>query len=196
MASSNDGVCTYARLSSRIKLLRPGFHTTYMSRSVSTTAPKPIFINRPAYTKGSFTDTTKTWPAFFNPGWLMYEGTCTLEQVPVKAPGTPTIYPLEDLNSSARLTLKPGEFSIKPSKLGTSSPTFTRARGVLWKARMAAAGRVKATRRREVRKAIELDLMDGLGRGGAFAGWFVVGLEQMNAVAQMATTAKLMRWRI
>lgn len=58
------------------------FHS---SQCGSIGGSKPVFT----HTKGSLTATTKTWPASFKAGWLMYEGTCLLEQVPVKAPGTP-----------------------------------------------------------------------------------------------------------
>src|SRR5699024_10216138 len=101
--------------------------------------------------------------AFLRFGWLMYDGTCLLEHVPVKAPGTPTMYPLAVLNSSARLTLLPGEFS-RSSTAGTSSPTLTQARGVAWKLRATpAAGRATATRRRDARKAIACLWRVGVG---------------------------------
>lgn len=108
------------------------------------------------HTKGSLTETTNTCPAVLRLGWFMYDGTCLLEHVPVKAPGTPTMYPLDALNSSARLTVLPGEFS-KSSRLGTSSPTLTETRVVAWKLRAAPKGRwvrVRAARRRDARRAI------------------------------------------
>ena len=103
-------------------------------------------------TKGSLTETTNTCPASFNAGWFMYEGTCLLEHAPENAAGTPTMTPFPDLNSSARLTLLPGESSTSTSKSGISWPTRTKARGVEWKLRAATEGRARATRRREVRK--------------------------------------------
>lgn len=72
---------------------------------------------------------------------------CLLEHVPEKAAGTPTMYPLADLNSSARLTLLPGESSRRTSRLGISWPTRTKARGVEWKPRAAKAGLARAIRR-------------------------------------------------
>lgn len=48
-------------------------------------------LSQETHTKGSLTDTTKTWPASLSLGWFMYEGTCLLEHVPEKAAGTPTM---------------------------------------------------------------------------------------------------------
>lgn len=84
-----------------------------------------------------------------------------LEQVPVKAPGTPTMYPLDDLSSSARLTLLAAEFSNSPPASGIWSPALIIARGVEWKLRAVTAGLARAVRRRAVRK----DIMKCAGLG-------------------------------
>ena len=50
----------------------------------------------------------------------------------LNAAGTPMITPLP-FSSLARLTLLPGEFSTRTSRLGMASPFWTKAGVVLWK---------------------------------------------------------------
>lgn len=52
----------------------------------------------------------------------------------LKAPGTPMMRPSSAANSLAKLTVFAGEPSVRTSRLGTLSPTLTRAAGVAWKA--------------------------------------------------------------
>lgn len=58
----------------------------------------------------------------------------TVEKANVlKAPGTPMIRPSPVANSLARLTVFPGDFSVRTSKFGMVSPTLTKAGRVEWK---------------------------------------------------------------
>lgn len=67
---------------------------------------------------------------------------------PLKAAGTPMINALP-LMASLRLTLLPGEFSTKTSRLGSLSPTLMKERAEAWKP-LDEREALRATRRRAV----------------------------------------------
>ena len=77
-----------------------------------------------------------------------------IKSIVLKAAGTPMTMPLP-LSSLARLTLLPGEFSTS-STSGRLSPTFTKAREVLWKLREAVHGTERSGTLAVIRRAANI----------------------------------------